>query len=70
MYAKELEKLHAENVRENENIKHLEQEKNRLIEDQINQQNQEKVIIMSHIVINQKWDNKYKKLWQKPASSH
>ena len=54
MYAKELEKLHAESVRENENIKHLEQEKNRLIEDQINQQNQEKVIIMSHIVINQK----------------
>ena len=54
MYAKELEKLHAENVRENENIKHLQQEKNSLIEDQVNQQNQEKVIIMSHIVINQK----------------
>ena len=44
MYAKELEKLHTESVRENENIKHLEQEKNRFIEDQINQQNQEKVI--------------------------
>ena len=52
MYAKELEKLHAENVRENENIKHLQQEKNSLIEDQVNQQNQQKVIIKAYIIIN------------------
>ena len=44
-FAKELEKLHADNVRGKEGIKELEQKTSRLIEEQIDQQNQQKVII-------------------------